>query len=187
MLARAAAVDNFGAGRTLARMALATRSDDHSHPDLATKAEVDDKFSEVAALRADFAEHRMEQTGEVATLRADFAELRADFTELRGDFTALRGEFAEHRAEQREAIAELRADFTVLSGKITAIEGGMAEYREETARLREEVARLREEVARHGEGVAELRGSMKLLMWGIGIGFAAMFAGFGIVVAVLAP
>lgn len=155
MLARAAAVDNFGAGRTLARMALATRSDDHSHPDLATKAEVDDKFSEL----------QLEGTG-----------LRADFMELRGDFMALRTEFAEHRAEQREALAELRADFTVLGGKVTTLEGEMARIREEMAEHREETVRLREEVA-------ELRGSMKSFMWGIGIGFAAMFAGLGIIAA----
>ena len=173
MLARAVAVDNFGAGRTLARMALATRSDDHSHPDLATKAEVDEKLGELqmegTGLRADFAEHRMEQTGEVSTLRADF-------TELRGDFTVLRGEFAEHRGEQREAIASLRADFTVLGGKIAALERKTDALQEEMAAHREETVRLREEVA-------ELRGSLKAFMWGIGIGFAAMFAGLGILVA----
>ena len=141
MLAHVAAVDNFGAGRTLTRMALATRSDDHSHPDLATKAEVD------------------------------------------GQFGQLRVEIAEHRAEQREALAELRGDFTVLGGKVTTLEGEMvrireemAEHREETVRLRDDVVRVREEIA---ELRGELRGSMKLLMWGLGVGFAAMFTGLG--------
>ena len=145
MLARAAAVDNVGAGRILPRMALATRSDDHSHPDLATKAEVD------------------------------------------GQFGQLRVEIAEHRVEQAREISALRGDFTVLAEKIVALQEEMVRLREEMAEHREETARLRDDVGRVREEVAELRGNQKALMWGIGVGFAAMFAGLGILAAVVAP
>lgn len=40
---------------------------------------------------------------------------------------------------------------------------------------------------RHDEFLREFRRDMKLLMWECSIGFAATFAGLGIIIAVVAP
>lgn len=50
-----------------------------------------------------------------------------------------------------------------------------------------EMAGLRRETARVREEVAGIRRDMKILMWEFSIGFAATFAGLGIIIAVVAP
>lgn len=126
-----------------------------------TREEVGAIHGEVAEVRTELTEFRVEVRGEIAEVRGEMGALRTEFrgemTEVRGQMgalrTELRGEMGVLRTELRGEMTELR---TEVHGEITGVRGEIAEVRAGQDAQRETLASIEKELGEQGDTLQKI-------------------------------
>ncbi len=133
-----------------------------------TREEVGAIHGEVAEVRTELTEFRIEVRGEIAEVRGEMGalrtELRGEMAEVRGQMgalrTELRGEMAEVRGEMGALRTELRGEMTELRtevhGEITGVRGEIAEVRVGQDAQRETLASIEKELGEQGDTLQKI-------------------------------